>query len=172
MELLQATPPASPTHQAMLAEQPEAPTAASPTAAPSKGKSAPRGSARCSHRTRNNGRCRLPVQDPAIGLCFRHAAFFRKVILDDAVDMSSEILATEEGAYDTPESINSILSNIVELVAKGRLSPRRASVITYALSLMLRSTVVAERQATNQLPLEYVPRRPMNPDAITEADKN
>jgi hypothetical protein len=168
MEQLQEAPQSQ---QAPLPEQRPTLTEASPTPATSKGKPAPRGSERCSHRTRNKGRCRLPVQDPAIGLCFRHAAYFRKCILDDAVDMSNEILAKEEGAYDSTESINSILSNVVELVAKGRLSTRRAAVITYALSLMLRSAVVAERQALNQLPLDYVPRRPIHQDPGAQPDE-
>lgn len=124
-------------------------------------------SARCPHRTRSGRRCRLPVQDQAAGLCFRHAALARKTALDDSLDLSKEVFAKEEGAYDSPEAINSILSNVIELVAKGRLSPRRAAAITWALALMLRSNVVAERQALSELPLNYVPRRYLEG---TEAD--
>lgn len=125
------------------------------------------GLARCSHRTGKKGRCRLPVQDPAIGLCFRHAALARQGALDDSLDLSKEIFAKQEGAYDSPETINSLLSNIIELVAQGRLSPRRAAVMTYAFSLMLRGSVVYERQVSNQLPLNYVPRRPLDDEPFT-----
>jgi hypothetical protein len=38
---------------------------------------------------------------------------------------------------------------VVELLAQGRISPRRASLITFALSLMLRSVIVQDRQAAN-----------------------
>jgi hypothetical protein len=131
-----------------------------PQATPaSAGKSKPaRGSARCSHRTRHQGRCRLPVQDPAIGLCFRHAALARKFALDDCEDLSAEILTHYPGTYATPESITSLLSNVVELVASGRLSTRRAAVITYALSLMLRSSVVLERLTADHNPYDHVLR--------------
>ena len=44
------------------------------------------------------------------------------------------------------------------MVAAGRISARRAAAITCALSLMLRSAVVADRQALMQLPLDYAPR--------------
>jgi hypothetical protein len=98
----------------------------------------------------------------------------RQEILHDTLDLSDRILAKQEGAYDSPESINSILSNVIELLAQGLISTRRASVITYALSLMLRSSVVAERQASNQLPLDYVPRRPIDdppfPPSTTPAE--
>ena len=103
----------------------------------------------------------MRAMDPAIGFCYRHSLRPQDGLtkLDDSLDLRSEIFAQQEGAYDSPESINSILSNIVDLVAAGRLSTRRAAVITYALSLMLRSAVVAERQALEQLPLNYVPGR-------------
>ena len=73
----------------------------------------------------------------------------------------------KEGAWDSPETINSVLSNIIELVAMGRLSARRAAVITCALSLMLRSSVVAERQALSQLPLNYIAREPVEKEPFT-----
>jgi len=155
MELLQAPPQ----QQTAQPEQHLSETAATPTPA-TKSKPARRGIARCSHRTRHQGRCRLPVQDPAIGLCFRHAALARKFEFDDSEDLSAEILTHHAGDYAAPESINAVLSNVVELVAAGRLSPRRAAVITYALSLMLRSEVILERMTENndRLPYDHVLR--------------
>jgi hypothetical protein len=119
----------------------------------------PRSFTRCHTRTRDGRQCRMRAEDPAIGLCYRHSLHRPGETdrLDDSLDLSQEIFAQEEGAYDTTESINSILSNIIELVAQGRISTRRAAVITYALSLMLRSAVIAERQAINRLPLDFVP---------------
>jgi hypothetical protein len=112
------------------------------------------GIARWRSRKRNGARCRLPVQDPATGLCFRHAPLASKTTdtLDDAIDLSKELLVVNEGSYDSTEHINAILSNVVELLAKGRISPRRASVITFALSLMLRSVVIVDRQLANAQP--------------------
>lgn len=124
-------------------------------------------SRRCPHTTRSGRRCRLPIQDQAAGLCFRHASLARRTALDDSLDLSREVFARKEGAWDSPESINSVLSNVIELVAMGRLSARRAAVITCALSLMLRSSVVAERQALNQLPLDYASSRPEEDESFT-----
>ena len=115
--------------------------------------SASRGFARCRSRKRNGGRCRLPVQDPASGLCFKHALTHEKGdTLQDSTDLSKEILVVNVGSYGATANINSILSNVVELIAKGRISPRRAAVITYALSLMLRSIIVADHKAANAQP--------------------
>lgn len=116
--------------------------------------SAPKGFARCRSRKRSGARCRLSVQDPAVGLCFRHAALARETAdaLQDSTDLSKELLVVNEGAYGTTEHINAILSNVVELIARGRISPRRAAVITYALSLMLRSIVASDRKAANTPP--------------------
>jgi hypothetical protein len=139
-----------------------------PATAPPKSKPAvPKGFARCRAHNRSGSRCRLHVQDPATGLCFRHKVSITSVSgpLDDSLDLSSEILAKVDGAYHSPETISSLLSNIIELVAQGRLSPRRAAVMTYAFSLMLRTSVAHERQVEKQLPLDYIPRRELNPDA-------
>jgi len=116
--------------------------------------------ARCQARNRNGSRCRFRAQPPGARLCRRHAdrAGAFPNVLDDSQDLYNEVFAKQEGAYDAPETITCILSNVVELLAQGRISPRRASVITFALSLMLRGAVVAERQALSHLPLDYVPR--------------
>jgi len=115
---------------------------------------APRSFQRCQARNRNRSQCRLHAQDPATGLCSRHALRARKTAdaLDDSIDLSDEILEDKGGAYESTDDINVILSNVVELLAKGRLSPRRASVITFALSLMLRSVVVMDRKIANTPP--------------------
>ena len=156
---MQPTPAASQSPAAPQSQQPPSPPESAP-ATPSKSKPVRRGPARCSHRTRNQGRCRLPVQDPAIGLCFRHAALARKSEFDDSEDLSAEISAHFAPTYGSPESITAVLSNVIDLVAAGRLSTRRAAVITYALSLMLRSSVVLERLTltNNGLPFDHVLR--------------
>jgi hypothetical protein len=105
---------------------------------------------RCRARRRDRKQCRLYAQDPATGLCARHTAYAETPAgLQDTTDLSKQLLVVNQGGYCTADSINAILSNVVELLAKGRISPRRASVITFALSLMLRSVVVQDRQAAN-----------------------
>jgi hypothetical protein len=130
---------------------------------------------RCQARNRNGARCRLRAQHPGAPLCCRHAdrAGTFSDGLDDSLDLSLEVFKKQEGAYDTTESINSILSNVVELVAAGRISVRRADSITCALSLMLRSAVVADRQAFMRLPIDYVSRplhEPLDPLPTNDAE--
>jgi hypothetical protein len=108
---------------------------------------------RCRARRRDRKQCRLFAQDPATGLCPRHAAYAEPPDeLQDTTDLSKQLLVVNQGGYCSTESINAILSNVVELLAKGRISPRRASVITFALSLMLRSVIVVDRQIANTPP--------------------
>jgi hypothetical protein len=115
---------------------------------------APRRRQRCRARRRDLKQCRLFAQDPATGLCARHAAYAETLPdeLQDSTDLSKEILVVDKGDFGTTENINAILSNVIELVAKGRISTRRAAVITYALSLMLRNVVVADRKVANTPP--------------------
>jgi hypothetical protein len=123
-------------------EQQQSPTPASPNPP-----SPPRSFARCQARNRSGSQCRLHSQDPSTGLCRRHALRASKTtdILDDSLDLSDDILAVNEGCYATIDHITAILSNVVILVAKGRISARRAEVLTDALSLMLRSLIVMDR---------------------------
>lgn len=57
--------------------------------------------------------------------------------------------------FQSAEEINATLTNLVILVARGRLSPRRASVITYALSFILRGLQVTDKKAAGD-PTEFV----------------
>ncbi|MGB7468650.1 MAG: hypothetical protein WBW58_04710, partial [Candidatus Acidiferrum sp.] len=112
-------------------------------------------------------------QDPVTGLCARHATCAETVPdgFQDTTDLFKEILTVNTGSYGSTEGICCILSNIVELLAKGRISPRRASVITFALSLMLRSVVVHDRQNANA-PTQIIfdaPRPPGEYDHLTSA---
>ncbi len=117
----------------------------------------PRGSERCRARNRDRSQCRNHVQDLATGLCARHAACVHNsaATIDDSTNISLDLLDPQMGALDSTHAINIVLTNVVIMLAQGRISPRRASVITFALSLMLRSVVVMDRQSTNE-PGRYV----------------
>jgi len=121
-------------------------TPATPKSAP-----APRGAARCRRRTRANGRCRLPVQDPATGLCFKHAAPETSAANSAAVraDLSADLFGEVAPTFQSAEEINATLAHLVVLVAQGRISSRRAAVITYALSLILRGVLVIDKKAAD-----------------------
>ena len=118
---------------------------------------------RCRARRRDHRQCRLFAQDPVTGLCARHATYAETPPgeLLDTTDLSKQLLVVNEGGFSSFDSINAILSNVVELLAKGRISPRRAAVITFALSLMLRSVVVMDRRFANspsEINLDNAPR--------------
>jgi hypothetical protein len=100
---------------------------------------------RCSFLFPNRKRCRLLIADSGFTLCFHHA----KLKLDrrELADLSSDLLGDDLSEFRTTEQINDLLSRVVRLLAQNRISPRRAAVLTYAASLLLRSVVVMDRQA-------------------------
>ena len=141
-------------------------TPATPKSAP-----APRGSARCRRRSRANGRCRLPVQDPATGLCFKHAVpeACAANSAADRADLSSELFAEVAPTFQSAEEINATLAHLVVLVAQGRISSRRAAVITYALSLILRGVLVIDKKAADAPP-QFEWSSPWRPACIVHAE--
>ena len=102
---------------------------------------------RCSFRFPNGKRCRLLIVDPAFTLCFQHA----KLKLDhrELADLSADLIGDDLTELRTAEQINCFLTRVVRLLAQNRISPRRAAVLTYATSLLLRSVVAMDRQASD-----------------------
>jgi hypothetical protein len=95
-------------------------------------------------------------------LCSRHAARAKNTnALDDSTDLRDDIFVDEESVFNDAENINKALSNVVTLVAQGRISSRRAAVISYALSLILRTVVIMDSQADEEPPQAFwhSPRR-------------
>src|SRR5467141_4125032 len=87
---------------------------------------------RCQHRTAAGRQCRSLAGDPSSGLCPHHAATeravnFREVLTRDALD------------FQRPQGVNNSLGALYDLLAEGRISPRRASVLAYISSLLLRT---------------------------------
>ena len=126
---------------------------------------APRGIERCRARTRSGSRCRLHVQDPARGLCFRHLAGLSTAppnsALDDAdlsMDLFGQSPVTEIPPLQTPEDVTDFLARVVVLLVEGRISPRRASVLTYAASLLLRGAIFIDQHTETEIILDD--RRP------------
>src|SRR4029077_6445441 len=88
--------------------------------------------ARCQHRTAAGRQCRSLTSDPSSELCPHHAATareqdFREVLTRDAFD------------FQRPQSVNNSLGALYNLLAEGRISPRRASVLAHISSLLLRT---------------------------------
>ncbi len=142
-------------------------TPATPKSAP-----APRGAARCRRRSRANGRCRLPVHDPATGLCFKHAAPVTNSThsCPDRADLSADLFGQVAPNFQSAEEINATLAHLVVLVAQARISSRRAAVITYALSLILRGVLVIDKK-TADVPVQFEWSDPSwRPACVTRAE--
>jgi len=92
-------------------------------------------STRCSHRTATDRQCRQLAADPQSGLCSHHRAVQKQM---EADDLSDNLLARSQN-FQTAQGVNFALANIYRLLAANRISPRRASVLAYINSLLLRT---------------------------------
>jgi hypothetical protein len=90
---------------------------------------------RCRHHTAN-GRCRVSAVDSATNLCFDHA---RKALQARQDSDFAHYLTRESFGFQTAQGINHSLADLYTLLAHGHISPRRAYVLAYVASLLLRS---------------------------------
>ena len=139
---------------------------ASPKPAP-----AAHGLNRCRARNRTGAQCRLWAQDPVRGLCSRHAARVSRTTHSpaDRADLSSDLFGEVVPTFKSAEEINTTLAHLVVLVAQGRISSRRAAVITYALSLILRGVLVIDKKAADA-PSQLEWSGPWRPACIIRAE--
>jgi hypothetical protein len=92
-------------------------------------------SARCNHRDPKGRQCRTLALDARSGLCPRHLAEQQHVL---AADHFAH-LTTRCHFFQTAQGINYSLMNLYQLLAQNRISPRRAAVLSYISSLLLRT---------------------------------
>ena len=92
-------------------------------------------SPRCQHRTLK-GRCRQLATGPAATLCFDHARSEQQA-KNDFTLLAPLVRQTED--FQSAEAVNETLGALHNLLAEGRISPRRAAVIAYVDSLILRT---------------------------------
>ena len=92
-------------------------------------------SPRCQHRSLK-GRCRQLASGPAATLCFDHARSEQQA-KNDFTLLAPLVRKTEE--FQSAEALNETLGSLHNLLAEGRISPRRAAVIAYVDSLILRT---------------------------------
>jgi hypothetical protein len=89
---------------------------------------------RCQYRTATGRQCCSVAVDPDSSFCARHAASES----GDSEDFSAPL--TERACrFQNAQGINHSLGALYTLAAQGRISPRRASVLAYISSLLLRS---------------------------------
>jgi hypothetical protein len=92
-------------------------------------------STRCQHRSLK-GRCRQLATGPAGTLCFDHAHAEQQA-KNDFTLLAPLVRKTED--FQSAEAVNETLGALHNLLAEGRISPRRAAVIAYVDSLILRT---------------------------------
>ena len=92
-------------------------------------------SARCIHRDPKGRQCRALALDRRSGFCPRHLAEQQQ---DLAADHFRH-LTTRCQFFQTAQGINYSLLNLYQLLAQNRISPRRAAVLSYISSLLLRT---------------------------------
>ncbi len=115
---------------------------------------------RCRQFTADGTRCRLAVLDNRTNLCFRHSALIAAVAQppqNDSEDLSPDLLP-ELSEFDSAVDINKFLARLVVLVTKGRISPRRASVLAYITNQLLHSHRAIDRENLLQLEDSGPPR--------------
>ena len=97
---------------------------------------------RCQHRSLK-GRCRQLATGPAGTLCFDHARAEQQAKNDFSL-LAPLVRKTED--FQSAEALNETLGALHNLLAEGRISPRRAAVIAYVDSLILRTLPAMAKQ--------------------------
>jgi hypothetical protein len=99
-------------------------------------------SSRCQYRYANGKRCRLSGSKVHFGLCPQHFRMNNPGPSpqwhNDSEDLSAELLP-ELSQCKSAIRIDQFLSRLLALVTKGRISPRRAAVLSYITNQLLHS---------------------------------
>jgi len=111
--------------------------------------------AQCCHHTATGRRCRATRSSSESCLCPRHRATEQKLLSAESADITPEFTDLEE-SLQTVEGIHTSLSELYILVAQDRISPRRAAVLAYVSSLLLRSLATIEKNAAKSKPRERI----------------
>jgi hypothetical protein len=85
----------------------------------------------------------MPIADPASGLCPRHAAAQKKD--RDAVNLAATLIGDTQD-FTSAVAINRSLGELYKLLARDEIAPRRAAVMAYTGSLLLRTLPAIEHE--------------------------
>ena len=130
-------------------------------------------SVRCTHHDPSGRQCRSLASGACSTLCARHHASHEQELAADHY----QHLTTEFQFFQTAQGVNHSLMNLYQLLAQNRISPRRAAVLSYISSLLLRTlpAIDADRAAgikfqPNNL-AEPKPQPVTAPSSCEHADK-
>src|SRR5713226_521398 len=97
---------------------------------------------RCQYRHANGKRCRLSGSKPHLGLCSHHFCLTKpgasEQSYSDSEDLSADLLP-ELSQLSRPIDLRQFLVRLLALVTKGRISPRRAAVLSYITNQLIHS---------------------------------
>ncbi len=112
-------------------------------------------SSRCQHRFANGKRCRNSGSDSHFGLCLDHFTLSAAVgasrhqVQSDWTDLSADLLP-ELSEFSSGADIRQFLARLLVQVTKGRVSPRRASVLAYITNQLLHSHRAIEHEVDSE----------------------
>jgi len=112
--------------------------------------------ARCQHRTPSGRRCQSTTTAPNASLCYTHAQSQQKA--KEVGDLSSALLQNYQN-FQTAQGVNFALANIYRLLAANRISARRASVLAYINSLLLRTLPAIDADFENGITDPTAPKK-------------
>ena len=118
---------------------------------------------RCQHRFANGMRCSVPTPGEEVQFCSRHTRPAETQPLEQ--DLSA-ILLKQSQDFQTAQGVNFSLASLYELLAKNRISARRAAVLAYISSLILRThpAIDADHKANIKDPTKSVQEFPPMPE--------
>ena len=98
----------------------------------------------CQYRSASSRRfCRMAISDLDSGLCARHAALLQEDI--DQADLSACLIGDIQ-EFRSADDINHTLGELYKLQARNKISPRRASVMAFTCSLLLRTLPALQQE--------------------------
>jgi hypothetical protein len=100
----------------------------------------PHSAPRCAYLSPSGRHCAFPVSGKRSALCFRHLAMQKK---KEDGDLAAALTA-DSGGFQSAEAINHSLGELYTLLAQNRVSPRRAAVLAYISSLLLRTVAALD----------------------------
>lgn len=121
-------------------------------------------SVRCAHRDSSARQCRLLASGPHSSLCPQHHAQQKQ---KESADFS-DILFRDSQDFQTAQGINHSLRHLYWLTAQNRISSRRAAILAYIGSLLLRT--LPQIDADNAAGIKFRPKQ-LNAAAIAEPPK-
>src|SRR5215475_4048808 len=103
---------------------------------------------RCLHQFENGTRCRLPIMSADSAFCPRHARLGQNQPIEE--DLTAKLLRNSQD-FQTAQGINFALGNLYDLIAQNRISTRRAAVLAYINSLLLRTLPAIDSDRLNNV---------------------